>query len=148
MKQTSHKAYKSKEDVKKPMTTTPPVKGKAICHLCGEPMPEGEEMFNYHGYSGDCPKGLKPTPSPHPEAWEDLKKQAEDMMECQIPLRVCSKCNPVLLIEEVRKFTRSEVVEEIQSLLPSRLDPVSKEDIFETMDKVFADLRLKIEGEI
>lgn len=26
------------------------------CQLCGEPMPKGEEMFNYHGYSGDCPK--------------------------------------------------------------------------------------------
>lgn len=25
------------------------------CQLCGEPMPEGEEMFNYHGYSGPCP---------------------------------------------------------------------------------------------
>lgn len=29
---------------------------KAICKLCGEPMPEGEEMFYYHGYSGTCPK--------------------------------------------------------------------------------------------
>jgi hypothetical protein len=27
----------------------------AICQLCGEPMPEGEEVFNYHGYSGPCP---------------------------------------------------------------------------------------------
>ena len=26
------------------------------CGLCGEPMPPGEEMFNYHGYSGPCPK--------------------------------------------------------------------------------------------
>ena len=26
------------------------------CELCGEPMPRGEEMFNYHGYSGPCPK--------------------------------------------------------------------------------------------
>jgi hypothetical protein len=29
---------------------------KALCTLCGEPMPEGEQMFNYHGYSGSCPK--------------------------------------------------------------------------------------------
>lgn len=28
----------------------------ADCKLCGEPMPEGEEMFKYHGYSGTCPK--------------------------------------------------------------------------------------------
>lgn len=26
------------------------------CQICGEPMPEGEEMFNFHGYSGECPK--------------------------------------------------------------------------------------------
>lgn len=26
------------------------------CRICGEPMPEGEEMFYYHGYSGPCPK--------------------------------------------------------------------------------------------
>lgn len=37
----------------------PEVKEKALCQLCGEPMPEGEEMFNYHGYSGDCPKPPK-----------------------------------------------------------------------------------------
>lgn len=26
-----------------------------ICDLCGKPMPEGEEMFKFHGYSGPCP---------------------------------------------------------------------------------------------
>ena len=26
------------------------------CELCGEPMPPGEEVFKYHGYSGPCPK--------------------------------------------------------------------------------------------
>lgn len=26
------------------------------CNVCGEPMPEGETMFMFHGYSGDCPK--------------------------------------------------------------------------------------------
>ena len=28
----------------------------AKCELCGEPMPEGEEMLNFHGYSSPCPK--------------------------------------------------------------------------------------------
>lgn len=32
---------------------------KATCGLCGQAMPEGEEMFNYHGYSGDCPEPKK-----------------------------------------------------------------------------------------
>lgn len=31
------------------MTQTPK------CELCGEPMPPGEEMFKFHGYSGGCP---------------------------------------------------------------------------------------------
>jgi hypothetical protein len=30
--------------------------GKALCQICGEPLPPGEEMFTFHGYSGDCPK--------------------------------------------------------------------------------------------
>lgn len=30
------------------------------CTLCGEPMPVGEEMFKFHGYSGPCPKLPKP----------------------------------------------------------------------------------------
>ena len=29
---------------------------EAKCQLCGEPMPAGEEMFKFHGYSGPCPK--------------------------------------------------------------------------------------------
>lgn len=34
----------------------------ANCELCGEPLPAGEEMFKYHGYSGDCPKPPLPKP--------------------------------------------------------------------------------------
>ena len=29
---------------------------EAKCEICGEPMPQGEEMFKFHGYSGPCPK--------------------------------------------------------------------------------------------
>lgn len=36
---------------------------KAICGLCGEPMPEGEQIFEYHGYSGPCPKPPLPQAS-------------------------------------------------------------------------------------
>lgn len=38
------------------------------CALCGEPMPPGEEMFKFHGYSGNCPK--PPLPRVRP-AWID-----------------------------------------------------------------------------
>jgi hypothetical protein len=30
--------------------------GQPRCQVCGEPMPEGETMFKFHGYSGPCPK--------------------------------------------------------------------------------------------
>lgn len=30
------------------------------CEICGAPMPEGETMFRFHGYSGPCP--LPPLP--------------------------------------------------------------------------------------
>lgn len=30
------------------------------CGLCLEVMPKGEEMFNYHGFSGPCPTKEKP----------------------------------------------------------------------------------------
>lgn len=32
------------------------------CELCGEPMPEHEQMFKFHGYSGPCPKPPLPKP--------------------------------------------------------------------------------------
>lgn len=33
-----------------------PAREIARCGLCGEPLPEGEEMFIFHGTSGPCPK--------------------------------------------------------------------------------------------
>lgn len=41
---------------------------KPLCELCGEPMPENEEMFVTHGYSGPCPKPpLEKVAKPAPE---------------------------------------------------------------------------------
>ena len=50
------------------------------CELCGEPMPPGEEMFNYHGYSGLCPAPPLPKPKPpqdDPAALEAALKWAD-----------------------------------------------------------------------
>lgn len=43
------------------------------CGLCGEPMPPGEEMFKYHGYSGPCPKPSQPAQDvdDHPPLYPD-----------------------------------------------------------------------------
>lgn len=36
---------------------------RRVCELCGEPMPDGEEMFKFHGYSGPCPNAASTTPA-------------------------------------------------------------------------------------
>jgi len=38
---------------------------KPTCALCGEPMPDGETMFKYHGYSGPCPKPPRASIAPY-----------------------------------------------------------------------------------
>lgn len=44
----------------------------ARCAICGEPMPLGEQMFKFHGYSGDCPK--PPLPKPTKQTYEELER--------------------------------------------------------------------------
>ena len=46
---------------------------KPRCELCGEPMPDGEEMFRLHGYSGPCPKPPKPRDRRAESALKDLR---------------------------------------------------------------------------
>lgn len=56
-----------------------------FCKLCGEPMPKGEEVFLYHGYSGPCPKPPKETssvPWPDPTAEMLSDPQFEAIWEC------------------------------------------------------------------
>ena len=55
---------------------------KAICGLCGEPMPAGEEMFNYHGLSGPCPKPPLPTPPVDYRDCLELAGQIAERVEC------------------------------------------------------------------
>lgn len=47
---------------------------KATCELCGEPMPDGETMFKFHGYSGPCPK--PPLTKTEREAREEARREA------------------------------------------------------------------------
>ena len=41
------------------------------CEVCGEPMPQGETMFKFHGYSGPCPK--PPLAKPYATEPKELK---------------------------------------------------------------------------
>jgi len=61
------------------------------CEICGQPMPEGEGMFKYHGYSGPCPKAVAETDTAvdhdtglvttfsDPNSIEELTRQRDDM---------------------------------------------------------------------
>jgi hypothetical protein len=61
-----------------PIVTPTPTAGASdapVCELCGEPMPAGEEMFVYHGYSGPCPtppQAAVPAPTPMSSRWQEL----------------------------------------------------------------------------
>ena len=51
----------------------PPPEPTVCCGLCGRAMPEGEEMFQYHGYSGPCPtEDSAPDPIPTVLPPEDM----------------------------------------------------------------------------
>lgn len=61
--------------------------GRACCELCGEPMPEGEDMFKFHGYSGPCPKPPLPRKAVGLTAIEEIaaeraKLPAKDTHQC------------------------------------------------------------------
>lgn len=47
-------------------------------------MPEGEEMFKYHGYSGDCPK----PPMPRDYGIDGVKKLFKDSTGVDVDVRV------------------------------------------------------------
>ena len=52
--------------------------GKTLCGLCGHPVPPGEEMFKFHGYSGPCPA----TPEEAKQQEEGAKPPGRPMFEC------------------------------------------------------------------
>jgi hypothetical protein len=49
------------------------------CDICGEPMPENEQMFKFHGYSGPCPK--PPLLQPHQQRVVTEKKELDEKID-------------------------------------------------------------------
>ncbi len=78
------------------------------CQLCGEPMAPGEEMFNYHGFSGPCPK------PPLAKEKEKLPKYdlANDLL---IKLSLCSSTNMKRkIVEATLSEVRLEALNEVK----------------------------------
>ena len=51
------------------------------CELCGEPMPAGEEMFKFHGYSGPCPKPPREPREITPEMQDAQAKRLNESLD-------------------------------------------------------------------
>jgi hypothetical protein len=92
---------------------------KAICKLCGEPLPAGEEMFKYHGYSGDCPK------PPLPRQKTELEKLTEE--NAALKQRSDLLEEAVKIMTHLRKSETSEgaweAMEMIDEFLPRAASP-------------------------
>lgn len=88
------------------------------CKLCGEPLPEGETMFNYHGYSGPCPKPplkkLELDPAGEPKAeLTVLERKALDVLNTikaaadggliQLPVGIQMDVDVVMMLATVRR---------------------------------------------
>lgn len=89
------------------------------CGICGEPMPEGETMFKFHGYSGPCPKPplkkveLDPSGEPK-QPLTVLEAQAIDVLNqikavadggglVDLPIRTRRQIDVILLLATVRR---------------------------------------------
>ena len=75
---------------------------EGFCELCGEPMPEGEQMFRYHGYSGPCPK----PPLPRAVSAAERARQYVDQLEAHMDEGGTTGPNNVRdLIQMIRELT-------------------------------------------
>lgn len=69
------------------------------CSLCGEPMPAGEEMFKFHGFSGSCPK---------PPIQKPTSKERIDAALARMQTEAFAECS---LAEEVEAILREVLAE-------------------------------------
>ena len=91
----------------------------AKCEICGEPMPEGETMFKFHGYSGPCPKPplkkveLDPSGEPKQpltvleaqaiEVLNRIKAMADGGSLVDLPIHTRRQIDVILLLATVRR---------------------------------------------
>ena len=79
----------------------------AKCEICGEPMPAGEEMFKFHGYSGPCPN--PPLPRKKPPAEEVIAGIVVPLLMPRGDAKACNtatidKFGPTLAATFIRKL--------------------------------------------
>lgn len=82
----------------------------ARCSLCGEPMPAGEEMFKFHGYSGDCPKPhLTDTPAIRAARLRDAAPDMLAALKAAEALAVCGMAPDCYSRQEIAELCRGTI---------------------------------------
>jgi hypothetical protein len=100
------------------------------CEICGEPMPKGEEMFKYHGYSGPCPK----PPIPKGPRTIDLQMAHIESLEA---------ANAKLTEENAKLQATCDRYREVVKILKDACNNAKnglEEDYFENWDSVCDDI--------
>jgi hypothetical protein len=57
---------------------------EALCELCGNPMPPGEEVLKFHGYSCNCPPKCPPCPDGRKPHRDRVREISAMMVEGQM----------------------------------------------------------------
>lgn len=123
-------------------------KEKAVCNVCGEPMPPGEEMFMYHGYSGDCPK--PPLPKTDKLDWrKNIHDLVGQMFPDGIPGVIVNAMDAAYMAGIDSNFdsfkNRIELVESILEIIPDKVLS-SNEDDMASLSDIKQEIKEWLEG--
>ncbi len=96
-----------------------------LCTLCGHPMPAGEEMFKFHGYSGECPS--PPAAVQEPVAVKAAAKILEEEVQSldDTPPSIQSQAN-IRLIDAARILIRAALSTSHSDPAPSLVDQLER----------------------
>ena len=89
------------------------------CEICGEPMPRGEEMFNFHGYSGPCPK--PPMLQPHQQRVVDEKAELDAKLTKLIAFQSTETFESLDEAERDRMRRQSDAMIDYSNVLAERI---------------------------
>jgi len=93
------------------------------CKLCGEPMPEGEEMFITHGFSGPCP--AKPRPA-HQLRVVSEKEELDSRIESLSLFLATAIYSTLDQDEKGRLYRQLNVMKEYSEILGARIEAFDK----------------------
>jgi hypothetical protein len=94
---------------------------KPTCSICGEPMPEGEGMFKFHGYSGPCPKPPKPQLLPHMQRVVEEKAALDEKLVKLLKFLQTSTFNELTEAERSRLRQQVRFMDGYSAVLKERI---------------------------